>query len=219
MTRILWVEGSPRGDLSLSSACARAFLDEVRSQRPDVAIEAFDVWDQQLPEFAGDAASAKFAPIFGEERTPVQAEIWEEVEAHISHLESFDAVVVSAPMWNWSIPYRLKHWIDIVAQPFRSFTLSPDGRHVGVIGVGKPAQFLLTRSSAYDGRSPEMSDHQQPYLEYLFAGMLGYTLSDTLVIEPTTRMTAEEREIVRREALSAARTAGKGFAAALTFSR
>ena len=64
-------------------------------------------------------------------------------------------------------------------------------------------QLLLTRSSAYDGRHPELQDFQRPYLEYVF-GMLGYRVQ-TLAIEPTTRWTPAERAQMRSEAIELAR--------------
>ncbi|MEZ5372957.1 MAG: NAD(P)H-dependent oxidoreductase [Microthrixaceae bacterium] len=209
--RILWVEGSPKGERSLSTACANAFLAGVRHDSPGASVEHLDVWSEDLPEFGGDAAHAKFAPLFGEETTPEQDRIWAEVLGAIERLRSADLVVVSAPMWNWSIPYRLKHWLDIVVQPLISFTVNDQGEHVGVIGVGKQAQLILTRSSAYDGRSPEMVDHQQSYLEYLFGGMLGYALHPSFVVEPTTRWTAPEREALRNDAVADAEAAGRRF--------
>jgi FMN-dependent NADH-azoreductase len=61
---------------------------------------------------------------------------------------------------------------------------------------------ILTRSSRYDGSSPELLDFQLPYLDYVFT-MLGYRV-DSLVVEPTTRWTPQEREQLRREALKQA---------------
>ena len=209
--RILWVEGSPKGDRALSSACARAFLDGVRQGASGASVEHLDVWGADLPEFGAEAAHAKFAPLFGEEMTQEQEETWARVEGEIERLGTADLVVVSAPMWNWSVPYRLKHWLDIVVQPLVSFTVNSEGEHVGVIGVGKEAQLILTRSSAYDGRSPEMVDHQQSYLEYLFGGMLGYTLHPSFVVEPTTRWTAEEREALWNDSVAEAEAAGRRF--------
>ncbi|MGH1492929.1 MAG: FMN-dependent NADH-azoreductase [Acidimicrobiales bacterium] len=209
--RILWVEGSPKGERSLSSACANAFLAGVREDTPGALVEHLDVWSEDLPEFGRDAAHAKFAPLFGDSLTEEQEQIWAEVQRAIERLRSADLVVVSAPMWNWSIPYRLKHWLDIVVQPLVSFTVNEKGEHVGVIGLGKQAQLILTRSSAYDGRSPEMVDHQQTYLEYLFGGMLGYSIGQSFVVEPTTRWTPEEREALWNESVAEAETVGQRF--------
>lgn len=213
--RVLWVEASPKGERSLSSAGARAFLDALGTER-SIIVDHLDLWSAELPVFGRDAAIAKFAPIFGETRTESEQAIWGEVERYIEHLESVDALVISCPMWNWSVPYQLKHWLDIICQPLRTFTVDATGRHIGVVGVGKHAQLLMTRSSAYDGRSPEMQDHQQPYLEYLLGGMLGYDLAESVVVEPTTRFRAEERAKVHEHAVERCAAAGRTFASVLS---
>jgi FMN-dependent NADH-azoreductase len=204
--RVLWVEASPKGERSLSTACATAYLDGLRDSRP-VVIERLAVWEDELPPFGREEALAKFAPILGEQRTAAQAQGWSRVEAEIERVKTFNRLVVSSPMWNWNIPYALKHWLDVICQPLLSFTLDERGRHVGVLGVGARAQLLLTRSSAYDGRHPEMTDYQQPYLEYVFE-LLGYELDQTFVVEPTTRWPPEERERLHETATADARQLG-----------
>lgn len=207
MTSILWVEGSPKGDRSLSSSCARAFLESLGD---DVSVTHLDVWSDEVVSFGREAALAKFAPIFGEARTAEQQAIWEQVSAQIEQVEHHDAVLVSTPMWNWGIPHALKAWIDVVVQPFQSFTVDAEGRHVGTLGVGKRAQLILTRSSAYDGRSPEMEDHQEPYLRYLFE-LLGFDLAESVIVEPTTAWTPEEREAIAADAIVRSRAAALAF--------
>ncbi len=201
--RTLWVEGSPKGDDALSSQLALAYLDEVGGD-----VERFSVWDDDVLDFGRDAAIVKFATLYGDPVTEEQKQIWTRVLAEIERVRSFDRLVVSSPMWNWSVPHALKAWIDVVVQPVASFTLNERGEHVGALGDGKPLQLILTRSSAYDGRHPELQDFQRPYLEYVFT-MLGYE-ADTLVVEPTTRWTPEERESMRAEAIEAAAAAGRG---------
>ena len=206
--RVLWVEGSPKQDRSLSTACALAYLDGLRELAPDVEVERFSVWGDELVPFGRSEALAKFAPIFGEQRTDEQAAAWRRVEEEIARVKSFDRLVVSSPMWNWNVPYALKHWLDVICQPLLSFTLDERGRHVGVLGCDAHLQLLLTRSSAYDGRHPEMTDHQKPYLEYVFA-LLGYTLDETFVVEPTTRWPAHERDLLWESATADARRLGQ----------
>lgn len=203
--RTLWVEASPKGDLSLSSAMVEAFLGAA-PQEMIGEVERFSVWSDDALRFGRDAAIAKFAPLLGEKRTDEQKQVWAEIRAEIDRVRGFDRLVVSAPMWNWHVPHALKAWIDVIVQPVHSFTVNERGEHVGTLGEGKPAQLILTRSSAYDGSSPELQDFQRPYLEYVFT-MLGYTV-DTLVAEPTTRWTPEEREAMRTASLAAAHAAG-----------
>lgn len=208
MTSTLWIEGSPKQERSLSSAVAEAFLE---SAPRDVVgdVTRFSVWSDEVLSFGREAAIAKFAPMIGERRTPEQKRVWTQVLEHIEWVRGFDRLVVSTPMWNWSVPHALKAWIDVVVQPIASFTVDSAGTHVGTLGDGRPAQLILTRSSAYDGTSPELQDHQKPYLEYLF-GFLGYTV-ETMVVEPTTRWTPEEREQMWDESVALGRSAGAGL--------
>jgi FMN-dependent NADH-azoreductase len=196
--KTLWIEASPKGDDALSSQLAQTFLEGQEYER-------FSVWDDDVLRFGRDAAIAKFAPLFGESVTAEQQAIWQQVLHEIERVRGFDRLVVSSPMWNWHVPHALKAWIDIIVQPVASFTLNSRGEHVGTLGEGKPAQLILTRSSAYDGRHPELQDFQKPYLEYVF-GMLGYSI-ETLVFEPTTRWTPEDRAQMREDALARARRA------------
>ncbi|MBI3224442.1 MAG: NAD(P)H-dependent oxidoreductase [Mycolicibacterium cosmeticum] len=198
--RTLWVEASPKGDDALSSQLAMAYLEGHDYER-------FSVWGDDILRFGRDAAIAKFAGLFGEPTTADQDAQWQRVLDEIERVRCFDRLVVSSPMRNWHVPHALKAWIDIIVQPIASFTLNERGEHVGTLGAGKPLQLLLTRSSAYDGRHPELQDFQKPYLEYVF-GMLGYSV-DTLVVEPTTRWTPAERAQLRAEAIERARAAGR----------
>lgn len=202
MATTLWVEASPKGDDSLSSQAAQAYLEAADL----VDVERFSVWDDEVVEVGRDAAIAKFGKLYGDSITDDQKRTWRAILAEIERVRSFDRVVVSSPMWNWGVPHALKAWIDVIVQPVASFTLNERGEHVGALGDGKPLQLILTRSSAYDGRHPELRDFQRPYLEYVFT-MLGYAVS-TLVIEPTTRWTPEERDRMRAEAIASARAAG-----------
>ncbi|NKZ11194.1 NAD(P)H-dependent oxidoreductase [Mycolicibacterium septicum DSM 44393] len=206
--RTLWIEASPKGDDALSSQLAQAYLDAADGVG---VVERFSVWDDDALRFGRDAAVAKFAQLFGEPITEDQQAVWRQVLGEIERVRGFDRLVVSSPMWNWHVPHALKAWIDIIVQPVASFTLNERGEHVGTLGEGKPLQLILTRSSAYDGRHPELQDFQKPYLEYVF-GMLGYRV-DTLVVEPTTRWTPAEREQMRAEAVELAREVARAAGA------
>ena len=199
----LWVEGSPKGDDALSSQLALAYLEAAGDD-----YQRLSVWDEERLHFGRDAAIVKFATLYGDPVTDEQKRIWQDVLAEIERVRTFDRLVVSSPMWNWNIPHALKAWIDVVVQPIASFTLNDRGEHVGALGDGKPLQLILTRSSAYDGGAPELQDFQRPYLEYVFS-MIGYDVT-SLVVEPTTRWTPEERAQMRAEAIDLATTAGRG---------
>jgi FMN-dependent NADH-azoreductase len=79
------------------------------------------VFETRLPAFGADAAQAKFAPIYGEEVNDAQRQVWDEVKSQIEYFDSFDKIILSCPMWNYSAPYPLKHYLDIIVQPGITF--------------------------------------------------------------------------------------------------
>jgi FMN-dependent NADH-azoreductase len=118
----------------------------------------------------------------GEKRTPRQEEAWQTVETVIKDFASHDKIVISTPMWNFGIPYELKHYIDILVQPGVTFGLDSDFNHVGLLD-DRPVQLVLTRSSPLPQGSPE--DFQMPYLQHVL-GFIGLRDVRTLLIEGTT---------------------------------
>ena len=50
-------------------------------------------------------------------------------------------------MWNFNVPYKLKHLIDIVVQPALAFAVV-EGGYEGLV-KGKPAMLIVARGAAY----------------------------------------------------------------------
>ncbi len=189
MSKILHIEASPKGERSSSSQLASWFHEAYRQANPDDVIEALNVFDANLPEFAAEAANAKFAPIFGEEVSPAQAKIWDDVKSHIAHFDSFDKIVLSCPMWNYSVPYPLKHYLDIIMQPGITFGYDPEKMvHIGLL-KNRPVQLLLTRSSTPPG---DYGDFQLPYLRFVL-GAMGLRDLRAITAWQTTKFTPDER--------------------------
>lgn len=189
MKKILHIEASPRGARSGSSRLATWFLDAYRKTNPDDAIETLNVFEADLPTFGADAAHAKFAPIFQEEMSEEQSAIWDAVKAQIEHFDASDKIVLSCPMWNYSVPYPLKHYIDILVQPILTFGYDFEKMlHVGMLR-NRPVQLLLTRSSTPPGAP---YDFQLPYLRHVF-GSIGLNDIRQVVAWQTTQPSAEAR--------------------------
>jgi hypothetical protein len=54
-----------------------------------------------------------------------QAKAWKRVEEVIERFKSADWYLFSLPMWNFGVPYVLKHFIDVIIQPGLTFSFSP----------------------------------------------------------------------------------------------
>jgi len=184
MSTLLHIQSSPRGDRSASIAVARKFIESYGAVHPEDTVETFDLWEAELPEFDGSVLDAKYAILNGESHTAAQCEAWSAVVKIADHFKSADKYLVSLPMWNFSIPYKLKHYFDVLAQPGLTFTFSPDEGYQGLV-TGKPLVIIYARGGAYgSGTGAEGYDQQSTYLKQFF-GFIGFTDIREIFVEPT----------------------------------
>ena len=120
--RILNITTSPRKDKSASIAIVNAFLAEYKERVSDVVVDTLDIWQEQLPEFDAEAINAKYKGVSGEPMTPVETATWEKIRELAARFQRADRVVLSVPMWNFSVPYKLKQLIDLSCQRNMLFT-------------------------------------------------------------------------------------------------
>ncbi|HIJ72299.1 MAG TPA: FMN-dependent NADH-azoreductase, partial [Planctomycetes bacterium] len=137
MSCILYIKASPRTGRSHSIAVADAFLEEYRHKNPADQINTIELFQKDLPAFDLAAASAKYKIMHGEKHTEGDKKIWSQVVSIIQEFTSADKYVMAVPMWNFSIPYLLKQYIDIIVQPGYTFTVDEEGNYRGLV-KGKP---------------------------------------------------------------------------------
>ena len=181
MAKLLYVETSPRKQRSASIEVARAFLDAYRHSNPVDTVQEIDVWNLDLPEFDDAAFEAKYAGIEGRERTPAQKAVWDRFVALAQPFRDADKIVFAVPMWNWGIPYKLKHLIDVISMKDVLFTFDERGL-LGLLG-GKKALLVLAKGVDYSDDSPSAArDQQTPYLK-VWLNSIGITDITVLPVE------------------------------------
>jgi FMN-dependent NADH-azoreductase len=200
MNTLLYIKASPRDKRSHSHAVAEAFLNAYQQKNPQDKIVKMDLFKESLPEFDNFAAEAKYAIMHGEEKTTEQIKKWAEIEKIITQFKSADKYLISTPMWNFSIPYKLKHYIDIIVQPGYTFTVTDKGYN-GLVG-NKPTCLILARGGNYETDSPIA--FQKKYLEFIL-GFIGFTDIKTILCQ---NMLADE-ETMKKSQLQAVSQAQK----------
>jgi FMN-dependent NADH-azoreductase len=209
MARLLYIEASPRKERSASIEVARVFIDEYERTHPGDAVETVDLWHTTVPEFDGQVIDSKYAILHGLEHTEEQKRAWRAVEDLISQFTGADKYVFSLPMWNFSIPYKLKHYIDVIVQPGYTFSYSPEKGYEGLV-TGKPIVSIYASGGAYTtGTGMESYDLQKPYLE-LILGFIGFSDFQKIAIESTLGP-QEEKEKNMAAALERAKTVAANF--------
>jgi len=84
-------------------------------------------------------------------------------------------------MWNFGVPYVLKHYIDLITQPGLCFEWSPES---GYIPLVEPKRCVLVSSSAGDYCKDNQNDFCIPYLQCWLTVYWGYQLNH-LTFAPT----------------------------------
>ena len=136
---------------------------------------------------------------------------WKTVIDTINYFKRFDKYVISSPMWNFGIPYRLKQYIDVIVQPSLTFSFSPEKGYTGLM-TGRPMQLLLVRGGAYQPGNPlETYDFQESYLRVIF-GFIGFTDVRAVTIQNTMQDKTEKFAADLRTAIAAAQDAAHEFA-------
>ena len=210
MSKLLYIQASPRGERSHSLAAADGFVESYKKANPEDEVVTINLFEKPLPPFDGDVLDAKYAILYGLEHTPAQRDAWKQVEAVIEEFKSADKYVFAVAMWNFSLPYALKHYIDIIVQPTYTFSFSPEEGYRGLAG-GKPVFIAYARGGEYPpGTDAEAFDFQTKYLEHEL-GFIGFTDIWTVVVEPTLAGGPETAAGKRAAAISSASEAAGRF--------
>ncbi len=207
MARLLYIETSPRKDRSASIEAAKTFISEYKRTHPEDLVETLDLWTTHLPEFDGHVIDSKYAILHGLEHTDEQRQAWKGVEDVIGQFTGADKYLFSLPMWNFGIPYKLKHYIDVIVQPGYTFSFSPEEGYKGLV-TDKPIAVIYARGGAYGpGTGAESYDLQKAYLEHIL-GFIGFKDFQTLLVEPTLVSPEDSKKT-----MEAAREQAKAMAA------
>jgi len=210
MSTLLHIEASPRGDYSYSSQVAGEFLDEYEAANPDDQIRSLNVFDRELPAFDGQLLQAKYAVLHEDRFTAAQADAWKAVVRLAEEFKAADKYLISAPMWNFSVPYRLKQYIDLIVQPGLTFSFTPEDGYTGLV-TSKPVLGIYARGGSYgEGSGLEEYDFQKPYMKVILA-FLGFTDIRSIYIEPTLQAGPDARDEALDEALELARQSAAVF--------
>lgn len=184
MTTLLYIKASPRGERSHSSMAANRFIAALQNRDPDVQVTELDVWQADLPSFDGALLAAKYARLSGQGFSREEAQAWAQIEALVRDLDASDIVLISSPMWNLSIPYRLKHYIDLITQPGLSFTSDPKTGYTPLLRPRPVVAILASSGDFSEGPSWGRPDLASPYIRQALK-FIGLIDAEIVAVGPT----------------------------------
>ncbi|MEU6577845.1 NAD(P)H-dependent oxidoreductase [Streptomyces sp. NPDC046805] len=178
MATLLHIDSSVfPGDASASRAVTDAFRKAWQEQHPQGTVVYRDLAAHPVPHITAVAHTAGFVDPGA--HTQEQAAAFAERVKLIEELESADAVLIGAPMYNLSIPSTLKAWLDNVILADR--TIATEDSKI----TGTPVTVVASRGGSYAPGTPrEGYEYVQNYLQAVLADTLGLDL-DFIVPELT----------------------------------
>ncbi len=206
--KLLHIVATPRQDSSTTLRVANAFIDELRFHCGDLDLTTVDLFNTDLPAVAGTNIDVKYNLMTGNPVDRSHQVSWQQIERLIEEFVSADCYLISSPMWNLSIPYALKYYIDCLIQPGYVFQYDAHGVPVPLV-TGKKMVCVTSRGGDFGPTSPlQAYDFQEPYLRAIF-GFIGITDIEFVNAQPV------DVSQLREAALAAASTHARGVAMAM----
>ena len=203
MPRLLYIESSPRKARSASSEVAAAFIAAYRDEKSGAFVDVLDLWAKPLPEFDQATLDARYAVMGGSNFSAAQKAAWGTIEQMTDRFKAADLIVFSVPMWNFGIPYKLKHYLDLVIQPGLTFGFEASRGYFGLM-TDKKALTIYASGGEYPPGSPgELIDFQSRYLNFALKFM-GITDLHEIRVAPTLARGADAAKTAREQACAAA---------------
>lgn len=198
MTRILRVDSSSRPTAPEGSASegsfSRAMADHITAQllarSPDAQVLQRDLIAEPIAHIADDTIKGYYTPPEAMRDTLRRATALS--DELIAELREADAIVISAPIYNFSLPSALKAWIDQIVRIGQTFSYE-DGQFAGLL-ADRPTYLALSYGAAgYGPGGPlESYDFLRPYLTGVL-NFIGLNSVEVFAVEGTTAPDATER--------------------------
>lgn len=191
--KLLHIDSSARSR-SVSRLLTSRFVEEWKKQNPTGQTIERDLSATPLPHITDDfpASSADLTGL-----SSAQREYLVTSDALVDELLASNVIVIGAPMYNYTISWELKAWIDQIVRLGRTVTYGASGPQ-GLVS-GKKVVVITSRGGAYGEGTPRAQfDFQEPYLRHIFR-FIGIT--DVQFIHAENQYRKDQAESGRAAAL------------------
>lgn len=161
LLNVIEISASGRKDGSVTRQLSADLIGALESRHGGIDLTRRDL-STGVPFVDGAWIEANFTPV--ESRTTVHRDTLSYSDQLVAELQAADAVVIGAPVYNFSIPAALKAWIDMIARVGLTFRYTENGPE-GLL-QGKKAYLVVATGGVQIG-SPV--DFATPYLRHALA--------------------------------------------------
>lgn len=159
-TKVLRIDSSARQAGSVSRAIGDEVIRRLAARHADIDIVNMDLAEGMDP-IDGDWVAANFTSEV--ERSEAQRERLAASDQAVATLKGADAILLTAPVYNFSVPSALKAWVDQVCRAGLTFRYTENGPQ-GLL-ADKPVYLVMASGGVAFG-SP--ADFASGYLKQVF---------------------------------------------------
>jgi FMN-dependent NADH-azoreductase len=157
MSDLLHIEVSPLGDHSISRSISKEFLNAFKAKNPGAEIITHDLASEIIPHLDGETIGAAYTPEGN--RTPEAQAKHDYRFSLVEEVNNAKHILVSTPMWNFSVPSALKAWIDQIIVP-------------GATKVTGKVTVIVSQGGSYAEGAPRAGwDWQTGFLRQVFSSL------------------------------------------------
>lgn len=127
---VLHVCANPKPvEQSVSKQLAARFFGKLMELNPDVQLNNVDLYQDKPPYYTNDLYRRMWMPVLDPAYEPSKAEeaAMNYAQKQVDELKKADVLVLTTPMWNFSVPAVMKAWMDQVLSPGLLFDMTEDG--------------------------------------------------------------------------------------------
>ena len=127
---VLHIVANPKPvDQSVSKQLSTAFISTLIEKNPDIEITNVDLYQDTPPFLSNKAWRGAWMPVFDPayEVPADEAKALNYAERQAEMFNAADVLVLTMPMWNFTVPGVMKAWMDQVFSPNRTFKFGPEG--------------------------------------------------------------------------------------------
>lgn len=208
---ILHVCANPKPtEEAISKQLASAFFGKLIELKPEVELINVDLYDEKPPFFSYELYKRVWYPVFNSEYAPNKAEEMSTnyADAQIEKFNDADILVLTMPMWNYSVPAIMKAWIDQVLLPGKTFSIN---KEEGINGLHKIKRVVLLVSSGAAYKEDDDRDALSRQVRHAFE-FVGINEIDVVWAEGQNPMFFDNAEESKSFAIEAAIEAAEDIA-------
>lgn len=165
MQTLLRIDSSARLDASHSRALGDHFVARAREQFPNVAVRLRDLQTRPIEHITQDTIAGFYQT--PEMMTDADKAATALSDTLIDELQAADTLLITAPMYNFSVPANLKAWIDQIVRIGKTFSYE-NGAFGGLVKTRTAYVCCAYGAAGYsEGGAFRAANFLEPYLDFL----------------------------------------------------